>query len=87
MGCPTDTNSPKSLLGARNRDKFLRALMECGTIWRATVLAKVDRANVYRTMRAEPEFADAVHEARAIGKEPYLDTLVGEAGRTGPRRG
>ena len=78
---PTDTHSPKSLLGARNRDRFLRALMECGTVYRAAALAEVDRPTVYRTMRAEPDFKAAVEEARGIGKEPYRDTLTEEVHR------
>ena len=78
---PTDTHSPKSLLGPRNRDRFLRALMECGTIFRAAKLAEVDRPTVYRTMRAESDFKAAVEEARVIGKEPYKDTLTQEVYR------
>ena len=78
---PTDTHGPKSRLGPRNRDKFLRALLECGTISHAASLSFVDRPTVYRTMRAEPGFKAAVEEAREIGKGPRLDGLVEEADR------
>ena len=77
----TGVHRPKSVLGARNRDKFLCALLECGTIYHAAGLSEVDRAAVYRTMRAEPEFKAAVEEAREIGKEPYRDMLTEEAHR------
>ena len=77
----TGAHRPKSVLGTRNRDKFLCALLECGTIYHAAGLSEVDRAAVYRTMRAEPEFKAAVEEAREIGKEPYRDMLTEEAHR------
>ena len=70
---PTSTHSPKSQVGPRNRDKFLRALLECGTVAEASRLSKVDRANVYRTMRDDPLFKAAVEEARGIGIEALKD--------------
>ena len=79
----THIPTPKSVVGVRNRDRFLRALLECGTIYRASVLSGVDRAAIYRTMRAEPDFKAAVIEAREMGKEPYKDVLTEEVRRRG----
>ena len=71
---PSDTHSPKSLLGLRNRVKFLSALLECGTVSQSARLAKVDRPTVYRTMSADAgPSRGAVEEARNVGIEALKD--------------
>ena len=70
---PTPDHRPKSKVGPRNRDKFLRALLECGTVAEASRISNVDRANLYRTMREDPPFKAAVKEAREIGIEALKD--------------
>ena len=76
---PSDTHSPKSLLGKRNRSRFLTALLQCGTIAEAARLAEVDRANVYRTMTDDVYFRVAVDEARDIGIEALKDVAYARA--------
>ena len=70
---PPTTLRPKSLLGKRNRARFLTALLECGTVSEAARVAAVDRPSVYRTMTANPDFKEAVSEARDVGIEALKD--------------
>ena len=79
---PSFTHSPKkSLLGLRNRTRFLSALLGCGTVSEAARIAKVDRSTVYRTMRADANFKAAVDEARDVGIEALKDIAYARAAK------
>ena len=76
---PTKNHRAKSILSRDARDRFLRALMECGTIRGASIASAVDRSGVYSTMRAEPDFKAAVEEAKALGVEAAKDEAYDRA--------
>ena len=75
----TKPHRVKSLLNASKRDLILRALLEIGTVRGAALASQVDRSSVYATMRADPLFAQAIAEAKALGIEAAKDEVYDRA--------
>lgn len=71
--------NPVTEITAEKKAKFLEALADTCNITEAAEIVGISRQSIYRHRKSDPEFAEALEEARMVGADHLEDIAVDRA--------